>query len=301
VDQPLVQQRPEHDRHATDAIQSDHVVLAEWPQVTDVGGAPADPVEILQRQFHLRLVGDRGQMQHRVGRSPQRHHSRDRILECGTGHDLAGTKLVLEESHHCLSGLDGVVPQTRVDCGNGGRAGQRHSDRFTDRGHRVRSEHPCAGSSSRTGIALDLEHLGGGDPLLGQRSDGFEHVDDVDVPIPVTPGSDDPPYKKTDGRFVRAAAINMPGSDLSQPAIVTIASNRSPCMTSSTESAMTSRDTSEARMPSCPIEMPSETATVVNVSPTPPLATTPSFAFSASSGPVTLHGVTSFPAETSPT
>jgi hypothetical protein len=35
-------------------------------------------------------------------------------------------------------------------------------------------------------------------------------------------------------------------------------------MTVSTESAMTSRDTSEARMPSWPIEMPSLTAMVVN-------------------------------------
>ena len=56
----------------------------------------------------------------------------------------------------------------------------------------------------------------------------------------------------------------MPGSDLSQPAKVTSASSRSACMTVSTESAMTSRDTSEARMPSWPIEMPSLTAMVVN-------------------------------------
>jgi hypothetical protein len=50
--------------------------------------------------------------------------------------------------------------------------------------------------------------------------------------------------------LVRAAAISMPGSDLSQPAMVTMASKRSACMTSSTESAITSRDTSEARIPS---------------------------------------------------
>ncbi len=49
---------------------------------------------------------------------------------------------------------------------------------------------------------------------------------------------------------MRAAAISMPGSDLSQPAIATRPSNRSACMTSSTESAMTSRLTSEALIPS---------------------------------------------------
>ena len=58
--------------------------------------------------------------------------------------------------------------------------------------------------------------------------------------------------------------MSMPGSDLSQPAKVTRPSMRSACMTVSTESAMTSRDTSEARMPSWPIEMPSDTAMVMN-------------------------------------
>jgi len=42
----------------------------------------------------------------------------------------------------------------------------------------------------------------------------------------------------------------MPGRLLSQPAIVTMPSKHSACMTSSTESAMASRDMSDARMPS---------------------------------------------------
>ena len=58
--------------------------------------------------------------------------------------------------------------------------------------------------------------------------------------------------------------MSMPGRDLSQPAKVSRPSSRSACMTVSTESAMTSRDTSEARMPSWPMEMPSLTATVTN-------------------------------------
>jgi hypothetical protein len=53
-------------------------------------------------------------------------------------------------------------------------------------------------------------------------------------------------------------------------------------MTSSTESAITSRETSEARMPSCPMAMPSDTAMVVNSMGTPSAARTPSFAFAAS-------------------
>ena len=64
--------------------------------------------------------------------------------------------------------------------------------------------------------------------------------------------------------LTRAAAISIPGRDLSQPAKVTSASNRSACIMVSTESAMISRLTSDARIPSCPIEMPSDTAMATN-------------------------------------
>ncbi len=83
--------------------------------------------------------------------------------------------------------------------------------------------------------------------------------------------------------------------------MATKASNRSACITSSTESAMTSRETSDARIPSCPIEIPSDTAIVAKVRPTPPAAATPVLALLDSSGPVRLQGVTSLPAETTPT
>ena len=69
-------------------------------------------------------------------------------------------------------------------------------------------------------------------------------------PSGCSPGMIEPPYTNTDGRFTRAAAMSIPGSDLSQPAKLTKASRRSACMTASTESAMISRLTRLARMPS---------------------------------------------------
>src|SRR5690606_23285706 len=53
--------------------------------------------------------------------------------------------------------------------------------------------------------------------------------------------------------------------------------------------------------PSWPIEIPSLTAMVVNTRPTPLAAATPALACSESAGPVRLQGVTSLPAETTPT
>ena len=95
--------------------------------------------------------------------------------------------------------------------------------------------------------------------------------------------------------------MSMPGSDLSHPAKVSRASKRSACMTVSIESAMTSRDTSEARMPSWPMEIPSDTAIVTNSIGKPPASRTPSLERLASRSSGMLHGVTSFHDDATPT
>ena len=66
-----------------------------------------------------------------------------------------------------------------------------------------------------------------------------------------------------------------------------------PRATSSIESAITSRLTSEVFMPSVPIVMPSEMATVLNSIGVPPAARTPSFTFSASRRRWKLQGMVS--------
>ena len=72
-------------------------------------------------------------------------------------------------------------------------------------------------------------------------------------------------------------------------------------MTNSTESAITSRETKEALIPSCPMDIPSDTAIVEKIRPAESSPLTPSFAKFDNSGPVKLQGVTSLPAETMPT
>ena len=88
----------------------------------------------------------------------------------------------------------------------------------------------------------------------------------------------------------RASAITAPGIVLSQPTSTTRPSNRLPRATSSIESAMTSRLTSDARMPSVPIVMPSEIETVLNSIGVPPAARMPSFTCSASVAQVEVAG-----------
>ena len=72
-------------------------------------------------------------------------------------------------------------------------------------------------------------------------------------------------------------------------------------MTASTESAMISRLTRLARIPSWPMEIPSLTAMVLNSMGKPPAARTPSLHRLARASKGRLHGVTSFQEEATPT
>src|ERR1039458_3669435 len=76
---------------------------------------------------------------------------------------------------------------------------------------------------------------------------------------------------------MRARAMAAAGIVLSQPTMQTAASNNWPRQTSSIESAITSRLTREAFMPSVPIVSPSEIAMVLNSIGVPPAARIPSF------------------------
>ncbi len=76
--------------------------------------------------------------------------------------------------------------------------------------------------------------------------------------------------------------MTAPGIVLSQPTRQTRPSKRWPVATSSIESAITSREIREARMPEVPIETPSETAIVLNSTGVPPAARIPSLTWRAS-------------------
>ena len=114
------------------------------------------------------------------------------------------------------------------------------------------------------------------------------------------PGRIEPPYANTDGRSSRIIAIIIPGRVLSQPAIVIRASMRSAWTTSSTESAIQSREGREARIPSVPIAIPSETEIVWKTSGSTRSDRSSSAAATASSSRCMLQGVTLFQVAATP-
>ena len=99
----------------------------------------------------------------------------------------------------------------------------------------------------------------------------------------------------------RASAISAAGVVLSQPTMQTSASKSCASAISSIESAITSREISDARMPGVPCDWLSETAIVLNGSATPPAAPTASAAASESSRCVKLHGIVPVHVEAIPT
>src|SRR6266581_474182 len=99
----------------------------------------------------------------------------------------------------------------------------------------------------------------------------------------------------------RQSAITAAGMVLSQPTRHTSPSSRWPRATSSIESAIVSRETSDARIPSVPIETPSETAIVLNSTGVPPASTMPRRTCRASSRWFQLHGIVSIQLVAMPT
>ena len=100
---------------------------------------------------------------------------------------------------------------------------------------------------------------------------------------------------------MRASAMAAAGIVLSQPTRQTSPSRWCERVASSIESAITSRLTSEPRMPSTPIVTPSETEIVLNSIGVPPASRMPFLTFCARARWLKLHGIVSIHVVATPT
>jgi hypothetical protein len=142
-----------------------------------------DPVEVVEGEIDLCLVGDREQVQHGVGRAAERHHDSDRVLERVPGQDLPGRDAAAQQLDDGLAGPAGVPVAAAVHRRRRGTAGQRHPERLSGRRHGVRGEHPAARALARADRSLDRVDLLAADQPAGACADGLERVDDVDVTV----------------------------------------------------------------------------------------------------------------------
>ena len=109
-----------------------------------------------------------------------------------------------------------------------------------------------------------------------------------------------PPDTKIHGRFRRRAAINIPGTILSQFGINTRASKQCAFTIHSMVSAISSRELKEKCIPSWPMAIPSQTPMVLNSIGVPPAARTPSFTARAMVCKCICPGATSLKEFTTP-
>ncbi|OPY39575.1 MAG: hypothetical protein A4E40_01079 [Methanoregulaceae archaeon PtaU1.Bin059] len=108
------------------------------------------------------------------------------------------------------------------------------------------------------------------------------------------PGSMFPPVTTIAGILIRAAAISMPGTILSQVPTQTRPSRQWDSVMSSIESAIFSREGSAYRIPSWPMATPSQIPMTPNSNGTPPPAAMPSRTFPARFLRWTCPGTISF-------
>jgi hypothetical protein len=146
-----------------------------------VGHLVPDPGEVVQGQVHVGLAGDGEQVQDRVGRSPERHHHGDRVVEGRLREHLASGDALPQ---HLDDGLAGAVREAVPPAVDGrwrGRAGQRHAQCLGNRGHRVGGVHAAAGALAGTDGPLDPVHLLPGYQPTKAGPDRLERVDDGDL------------------------------------------------------------------------------------------------------------------------
>ncbi len=110
---------------------------------------------------------------------------------------------------------------------------------------------------------------------------------------PLRPASIGPPLTTIEGMFSLIAAINMPGTILSQLGIRTIPSKRWASTVTSTESAIISRLASEYFMPSWFMAIPSQMPIVKNSRGVPPARRIPALVASAILSRLICPGITS--------
>ncbi len=190
IEQPGVEQLLHHDLHTPDPVEIGHVVLAVGLHVGKVRNPGTDAIEVVELQLHVCLVRDCEEVQHGVGRTAERHRDRDRILERGLGHDLAGPEVELEQVHHGPARFIGEVVATTVDGGRRRRARQRHSHCLGDRRHRVRGEHARARTLGRARAPFDLTQLVLRERARRARTHRLEDGDDVERLVLVVTGQD---------------------------------------------------------------------------------------------------------------
>ena len=286
------QQLLDHRRGASGAVHVARDETTAWGQARDDRGRGRQAIEVFELERDARLVRDRQQMQHGVRRAARSGDADDRVLEARPGHERGRPDVALD---HVEDEPPRGLPRLRlgrIGRGNAAEADRAEPEKVDRDRHRVGREVSGAGAVAGTGVALEREQLGVRDQPALVRADPLPHVLDRHLGAAVRagrhrarvedqPGNVEPQHRHREPRDGLVAAAQ------ADQAVEGLAARP----TSSTESAITSRLTSDARIPTVPCVRLSETAIVLNSSGVPPAARTPAATCAASSRWPRLHGI----------
>ena len=170
-------------------------------------------------------------------------------------------------------------------------AHRRQAQHLARHRHRVGGELAAARARARTGDVFQRAQVALGHAAGRARAHRLEHVLDGDV-LAAELARHDRPAVQHQPRPIQPRQRHHRPRDASCRSPTARRRRRTSrrSTASSIESAITSRDTSDARIPSVPMLMPSETTMVLNSIGVPPAARMPSFTFAPSSRRCRLHG-----------
>ena len=129
-----------------------HEMFAPRPDVGDVRRIGGDPIEHVQIDLDVGLVGDGRDVQGGVGGTSQRHVHSDSILKGVLCQDLRGGEVFLDHGHNTFAALEGdalLFRETGQGCGT---VGQGKTEGLRNAGHGIGRVHPLARTRSRAGL-----------------------------------------------------------------------------------------------------------------------------------------------------
>ena len=143
-------------RHAPGVMEVLHVVRARWFQVDQHRHFAAESIKSFEVDAMFGAVGNRGQMNKAVGRSPDRLQHHLRILECCRCQQLARARS-LRHGHRGgnLAAGFGGTKALGMRRRNRRAHRQRQAERFGDAGHGAGGAHHHAGADRRREPAID--------------------------------------------------------------------------------------------------------------------------------------------------
>ena len=193
-----------HDgRDAARHVQLLDVVRACGREVADVRHLGGQLVEHGEIERHARLVRQREQVQHRVGRAADRHFAGQRVAERGRGQDVARLDVARDQLHDLHARVLGQMDARRVYGRDRAVAGQRHADRLGQAVHGVCGVHTRARAAARARAALALHQLFVVDQAGLVRADRLKGLGERDL-LAVVVAGEHRAARDDDGRDVEA-------------------------------------------------------------------------------------------------